>query len=74
MKRVVIALAAASLLGGCGLFKSSKPKTPTIGERIPVLSAESRIEVDPALADVAIALPPAEANPDWTEPGGNDSK
>jgi outer membrane protein assembly factor BamB len=74
MKRVVIALAAVSLLGGCGVFKSSKPKTPTIGERIPVLSAESRIEVDPALADVAITLPPAEANADWTQPGGNASK
>ena len=74
MKRVVIALAAASLLGGCGVFKSSKPKTPTIGERIPVLSAESRIEIDPALADVAITLPPAEANTDWTQPGGNASK
>jgi outer membrane protein assembly factor BamB len=74
MKRVVIALAAASLLGGCGVFKSSKPKTPTIGERIPVLSAESRIEVDPALADVAITLPPVEANADWAQPGGNASK
>ena len=74
MKRLVIALAAASLLGGCGVFKASKPKTPTIGERIPVLSAESRIEVDPALAGVAIALPPAEANADWAQPGGNASK
>jgi outer membrane protein assembly factor BamB len=74
MKRVVIALAAASLLGGCGVFKASKPKTPTIGERIAVLSAESRIEVDAALADVAIALPPAEANADWAQPGGNASK
>ena len=74
MKRVVIALAAASLLGGCGVFKSSKPKTPTIGERIPVLSAETRIEVDPALADVAITLPPVQANADWAQPGGNASK
>ena len=74
MKRVVIALAAASLLGGCGVFKSSKPKTPTIGERIPVLSAESRIEIDPTLASVAITLPPAGANADWTQPGGNASK
>ena len=74
MKRLVIALAAASLLGGCGVFKSSKPKTPTIGERIPVLSAESRIEVDPALADVAITLPPVEANADWAQPGGNAAK
>ena len=64
MNRVVIALAAASLLAGCGVFKSSKPKTPTIGERIPVLTAESSIQVDPALADVPITLPPAEANED----------
>jgi outer membrane protein assembly factor BamB len=74
MKRVVIALAAASLLGGCGVFKSSKPKTPTVGERIPVLSAESRIEVDPALAGVAISLPPVQTNEDWAQPGGNASK
>lgn len=74
MKRLVIALAAASLLSGCSVFKASKPKTPTIGERIPVLSAETRIEVDPALADVAIALPPVQANADWTQPGGNASK
>ncbi len=74
MKRVVIALAAASILGGCGVFKSSKPKTPTIGERVPVLTAETRIEVDPALADVAITLPPPEENAEWTQPGGNPSK
>jgi outer membrane protein assembly factor BamB len=74
MKRVVIALAAVSLLGGCGVFKGSKPKTPTIGERVPVLSAESGVEVDPALADVAITLPPAEANADWSQPGGSASK
>lgn len=75
MKRVVFALAALSLLGGCGILKGDgKPKTPTIGERIPVLSAESSIEVDPALADVAIVLPPAAANADWPQPGGNPAK
>lgn len=74
MKRLVIALTAASLLGGCGVFKSSKPKTPTIGERIPVLTAESSIQVDPALADVPIILPPVEPNADWPQPGGNASK
>jgi outer membrane protein assembly factor BamB len=72
MKRVVIALTALSVLGGCGVFGGKdKPKTPTIGERISVLTAESRIEVDPALADVPIALPPADANADWAQAGGN---
>jgi outer membrane protein assembly factor BamB len=74
MKRIVFALTALSLLGGCGVFNKAKPKTPTIGERVSVLSTESRIEVDPALADVAIALPPADANAEWAQPGGTPSK
>jgi outer membrane protein assembly factor BamB len=74
MKRLVIALTALSLLGGCGVLKKAKPKTPTVGERISVLSRESRIEIDPALVDVAIALPPAQANAEWAQPGGNPSK
>jgi outer membrane protein assembly factor BamB len=74
MKRVVIALTAVSLLGGCGVFKGSKAKTPTIGERIAVLNTETSIQVDPALADVPIVLPAAEENADWAQPGGNASK
>jgi hypothetical protein len=74
MKRLIIALTALSMLGGCGVLKKAKPKTPTIGERISVLSSESRIEVDPALADVAISLPPAQPNADWAQPGGTPSK
>ena len=71
MKRLVLALAAASMLGGCGIFGGdNKPKTPTVGTRIPVLSAESGVEVDPALADVPISLPGATANGDWAQPGG----
>lgn len=75
MKRLVFALTALSLLGGCGVFKgAAKPKTPTVGTRIPVLASETSIAVDPALADVAISLPPAMANADWAQPGGNASK
>jgi outer membrane protein assembly factor BamB len=75
MKRVVIALAALGLLGGCGIFGGDKkPSTPTIGQRIPVLTAEAGVEVDPALADVAITLPPVTANDSWTQPGGNAAK
>ncbi|HLL58285.1 MAG TPA: PQQ-binding-like beta-propeller repeat protein [Allosphingosinicella sp.] len=75
MKRVVIALTAVSMLGGCGVFGGKdKAKTPTIGERVPVLAAESRVEVDPALADVPIALPAVQANADWAQPGGNAAK
>ena len=76
MKRVLIALAAASLLGGCGVFggKGDRKTTPTVGERIPVLATEKSIEVDPELAGVAIVLPPAEANAQWAQPGGNAAK
>jgi len=75
MKRFVIAAAAVALLSGCGAFKGDgKPKTPTIGERISVLGTEAVIEVDPALAGIAVALPPATTNPDWSQPGGNASK
>jgi outer membrane protein assembly factor BamB len=75
MKRVIIALAAASLLGGCGVFDKKGPKTtPTVGERIAVLSTEAAIEVDPALAGVAVTLPAPQVNADWAQPGGNASK
>ncbi|HEV2747443.1 MAG TPA: PQQ-binding-like beta-propeller repeat protein [Allosphingosinicella sp.] len=75
MKRMIIAVAAAGLLGGCGIFGGDgKPKTPTVGKRIPVLSAESSLEVDPALAAAAVTLPPAVANAEWTQSGGNAAK
>lgn len=75
MKRVISALVVLSLLGGCNILKGrGKPKTPTVGERVSVLSSEASIEVDPGLADVPVTIPPAVANKDWQQPGGNPSK
>ncbi|HYI07357.1 MAG TPA: PQQ-binding-like beta-propeller repeat protein [Reyranella sp.] len=74
MKRVVIALAAVGVLGGCGILGKSTPTTPTIGTRIAVLASEANVEVDPALADVAIVLQPAAPNESWAQPGGNAAK
>ena len=78
MKRILLALAAASLLGGCGSLglggKGKKNVTPTVGERISVLSRERVLEVDPALGAVAVTLPAAMANPEWTQSGGNAAK
>jgi len=77
MKRKIMttaALCAVVALGGCGIFKGGegkKPKTPVLGERIPVLSSETDVEVDPSLAGMMVALPPAAANADWPQPGGN---
>ncbi|MXO66888.1 PQQ-like beta-propeller repeat protein [Altericroceibacterium endophyticum] len=70
----VSALGAALALGGCGVFGGGDdgPTTPTVGDRIPVLSRiANAVEPDPALADVSVVLPPARENDEWSQPGGN---
>ncbi|MDB5692719.1 MAG: pyrrolo-quinoline quinone [Alphaproteobacteria bacterium] len=75
MKRLILALAAMSMLGGCSvLHKGKKHNTPTVGERISVLSNEAAVEVDPALASLPVILPAPVANTEWTQPGGNAPK
>lgn len=70
-------LMAASLTG-CkgGLFGGGDEKTtPTIGNRVPILSRiESGAEVDPALASISVVMPPAIANAEWAQVGGAASK
>jgi outer membrane protein assembly factor BamB len=73
--RAVALLAAASLaLAGCGVFKKAKPRTPTVGERIPILSFETQAEAEPELSSIAIVLPPPERNAEWAQPGGSSAK
>jgi outer membrane protein assembly factor BamB len=74
--KVGVALAVLAMMSGCagGLFKGSKPKSALLGDRIAILTSESGVEIDPALADVAVVLPPAVANENWTQPGGNAAK
>ena len=68
----------AASLTGCkgGLFGGGDDKTtPTVGNRMPVLSRiESGAEVDPALAGISVVLPPARSNPEWAQVGGSASK
>ncbi len=63
-------------LGGCdwlgGLFEESN-KVHLKGDRISVLGLERRLEPDPKLAASEVRLPPATANADWPQPGGNPS-
>ena len=74
MKRALIALTALGLLSGCGIFNGSERRnTPTVGTRIPVLATESRIEVDPTLAGLPVAVPGPALNANWPQPGGNPS-
>lgn len=73
MKRLMIALMAVTVLSGCGIFGGGdkKPKTPVLGERVPVLNSETGAEVDPALADVSVEVPAPAPNSAWSQPGGN---
>lgn len=74
------ALALAPLLGlalalsGCGVFKSSKPKSIVTGDRVPILTSENGVEVEPSLAGVAVTLPPQTPNDTWGQPGGSATK
>ncbi len=78
LARGVLAAALVASLGACsgGLFGGGDKKaTPTIGNREPILSRiEAGAEVDPALAGVAVVLPPAQANDSWAQAGGTASK
>ena len=72
-----VLLALMLSLAGCGIFGGGKggPKTPTVGNRIPILSRiDSGAKVDPALATVEVLLPPAETNVDWPQAGGTADK
>ncbi len=74
-KQLLGVLMVASLgLTGCNTFKAKKPRTPTIGERIPVLNFETRAEPEAELQGTAVVLPAPEANADWSQPGGSASK
>jgi len=72
-----LALVLALALSGCGVFGGGKggPKTPTVGNRVPILSRiDSSAKVDPVLESVEVLLPPAEANAEWAQAGGTADK
>jgi outer membrane protein assembly factor BamB len=74
--RVALALALSLGLVACkgGLFGSDKKVTPTVGNRVPILSRIEGAKVDPALAGVAVVLPPAAVNTEWAQAGGTPGK
>ena len=74
MKRILLMAGAASLVAGCGVFGNRPNNTPTVGQRVSVLSSETDIQVDPLLADVAVAVPAPAVNTEWSQSGGNASK
>lgn len=77
--RIATVAALSIALGACsgGLFGSGGKKntTPTVGERLPVLSRiENGAKVDPALQGIAVVIPPQQTNADWAQAGGTASK
>ncbi len=73
---VPMLLAACLSVSACGVFRGkSGPKTPTIGNRIPILShIDSGANVDLGLASVTVVLPPEEINTDWAQAGATATK
>ncbi len=69
-------LLMAFTLSGCGIFGGGdEPATPTVGNRVPILSRiEAGTSVDPDLAEVTVTVPAAEVNADWSQAGGTASK
>ena len=78
--KLLLVLAASTTLGGCAVLDGmrsdagKKNNTPTVGSRVAILGTERDTDVDPALANVAVTLPPANINEAWAQPGGNASK
>ncbi len=71
---IALLIAAALTSSGCGVFnRGKKPMTPVLGERIPVLTNEGDVEVDPATRSLPFSLPAATENAGWTESGGDAS-
>lgn len=78
LRRSRLALAPLALvaLAGCSIFKGDGgPRTPTHGNRIPILSRiATEIVADPNLSGTAVILPPAQVNTAWAQAGGNAAK
>jgi outer membrane protein assembly factor BamB len=72
--RIAVVVTIALAASGCGIFKKSGPKTPVLGERIPVLTTEGDVQVDPATQAFPFSLPAATANSVWSQSGGNAMK
>ena len=80
--RIVIPAAVGLTLAACA---SGMPSLPSIknpfskaeeklpGQRVPVLTNQDLNTPDPGVAGRPVTLPPAVANPSWSQPGGSPS-
>ena len=75
-QRLMLIVLAALPLAGCGVIGGGDggPKTPTVGNRVSILSNDASVKLDPTIAEQAVLIPDAQANADWPQSGGNASK
>jgi outer membrane protein assembly factor BamB len=73
--RLALLMAGALAASGCGVFKKGKASTtPVLGQRVPVLTGEGDVMVDPATTALPMTLPDPVANNDWSQSGGDANK
>lgn len=72
--KATAAIAALLSLGACGIFNGRDKGTPVVGERMPILTSDAELAVDPSIAALPVTAPAAQVNADWSQPGGNAAK
>jgi len=72
--KATAAIVALMSLGACGIFGGRDTGTPVVGERMPILTSDAELAVDPSIASLPVTAPAAQVNADWSQPGGNAAK
>lgn len=72
-RRVAVMSLVLASLAGCGMTDvfSEGDVTKLPGKRLSVMELDSKLDVDPAAADIDVVLPKPYENKDWTQPGGS---
>jgi len=74
VRRLVLVLAAATLLAGCESetfdFLGTPPPPPLEGDRIAILQLDAELTADPEIAQDPVILPAPLATPNWPQSGG----
>jgi outer membrane protein assembly factor BamB len=73
MCRAITVLSLTALLSACDLpdWMGEAGDPPLPGERISIMSLQSSLQADPALADLNVRLPRPYVNTDWPQSGGH---
>ncbi|MEQ1725968.1 MAG: PQQ-binding-like beta-propeller repeat protein [Sphingopyxis sp.] len=70
----LLATLALALSGCSALRGNGGPRTPTVGNRVPILGNQAALAVDPTVIGLEVVLPGELTNAEWGQPGGNASK